>query len=109
VARSTLTKRFGAKNIRIIGSVARRQAHDASDIDLLAGFVPNISLLPHAAFPRDSTMLQWEREIYAEELWGVDEKIQATAQNVPVEYLHIRSGVIVTVTETVMDGRDCLD
>jgi len=31
-----LAKRFGAKNIRIIGSVARYEAHDKSDIDLLS-------------------------------------------------------------------------
>jgi hypothetical protein len=52
-----LADRFGAKNIRIIGSVARHEAHDKSDIDLLVEFTPTVSLLTHAAFQRELTYI----------------------------------------------------
>lgn len=52
---NALAKRFGAKNIRIIGSVARHEAHDKSGIDLLVEFAPAVSLHSHAAFQRELT------------------------------------------------------
>ena len=36
----SLAERFGVKNIRIFGSVARHEAHDRSDIDILVEFPP---------------------------------------------------------------------
>lgn len=39
----------GAHNIRIIGSVARGQANEASDIDFLVQFEPGRTLLGHAS------------------------------------------------------------
>ncbi len=40
--------RYGAHNVRVFGSVARGEADEQSDIDLLVDFEPNRSLLDHA-------------------------------------------------------------
>ena len=48
-----LAARFGIKNIRIFGSVARREAREGSDIDFLVEFPSGTSLLTHAAFQRE--------------------------------------------------------
>lgn len=40
--------RHGARNVRIFGSVARGEADEASDIDLIVEFEPSRSLLDHA-------------------------------------------------------------
>ena len=41
--------RYGASNVRVFGSVARGEADEKSDIDLLVDFEPGKSLLNHAA------------------------------------------------------------
>ncbi|MGA2120943.1 MAG: nucleotidyltransferase family protein [Methanoregula sp.] len=48
-----LADRFGIKNIRIFGSVARHEAREGSDIDFLVEFPFGTSLLTHAAFQRE--------------------------------------------------------
>jgi hypothetical protein len=40
-----LVKRYGAKRVRVFGSVRRREANDQSDLDLLVDGLPDISLL----------------------------------------------------------------
>jgi uncharacterized protein len=45
----SVAARHGAKNVRVIGSVARRQDDTASDIDLLVDLDHGRSLLDHAA------------------------------------------------------------
>ena len=40
-----LTKRYGASNVRVFGSVARGDAHPGSDLDLLVEFDADRSLL----------------------------------------------------------------
>jgi len=40
--------KYGARNVRVFGSVARGEADEHSDIDLLVEFEPNRSLLDHA-------------------------------------------------------------
>jgi hypothetical protein len=52
-----LADRFGIKNIRIFGSVARHEAREGSDIDFLVEFPPGTSLLTHAAFQRELSEL----------------------------------------------------
>ena len=52
-----LAERFGVKNIRIFGSVARREAGERSDIDLLVEFPPMATLITHAAFQRELSSL----------------------------------------------------
>ena len=41
--------KHGARNIRVFGSVARGEADEQSDIDLIVEFDPERSLLDHAA------------------------------------------------------------
>lgn len=43
----------GARNVRVFGSIARGEADEASDIDLLVSFDPETSLLQHAALIRE--------------------------------------------------------
>ena len=45
--------RYGVTNVRIFGSVARREARADSDLDLLVTFAPGTSLLGHAGFQLD--------------------------------------------------------
>jgi uncharacterized protein len=44
-----IAERHGARNVRIFGSVARGETHEASDIDILVDMEPDRSLLDHAA------------------------------------------------------------
>jgi hypothetical protein len=48
-----LAQRHGARNVRVFGSVARGEASDASDLDLLVDWEPARSLLDHVAFVQD--------------------------------------------------------
>jgi uncharacterized protein len=45
--------KHGARNVRVFGSVARGEAGEGSDIDLLVEFEPGQSLLDHAALMLD--------------------------------------------------------
>ena len=48
-----IASRHGAHNIRVFGSVARGDADESSDIDLLVDFELDRSLLDHAALVLD--------------------------------------------------------
>ena len=48
-----LAARYGAKRIRIFGSVVRGEAKPGSDVDFLVEFEPRVSLLDHVAFKQD--------------------------------------------------------
>ena len=48
-----ITAMRGARNVRVFGSVARGEADDASDIDILVELDPDRSLLDHAALLLD--------------------------------------------------------
>ena len=43
-----IAARNGATNVRVVGSVARGEEHEGSDIDLLVDFSPGRSLFDHA-------------------------------------------------------------
>ena len=43
----------GARNLRVFGSVARGETNESSDLDLLAEWEPDRSLLDHAGFVQD--------------------------------------------------------
>lgn len=43
-----IAAKYGARNVRVFGSIARREADEASDIDLLVEFDPSRSLMDHA-------------------------------------------------------------
>jgi predicted nucleotidyltransferase len=40
--------KYGARNVRVFGSVARGEADEQSDLDLIVDFEPGTSLLDHA-------------------------------------------------------------
>lgn len=48
-----LAKRRGAHDVRVFGSVARGEANDSSDLDLLVSWQPGRSLLDHARLVQD--------------------------------------------------------
>lgn len=48
-----LAERRGAHNLRVFGSVARGEAKEGSDLDLLVEWGPNRSLLDHAGLVQD--------------------------------------------------------
>lgn len=43
-----IAAQHGARNVRVVGSVARGTDRDDSDLDLLVTFDPDVSLLSHA-------------------------------------------------------------
>ena len=48
-----VAERYGITNVRVFGSVARREAREDSDLDLLVTFAPGTSLLDQAGFQLD--------------------------------------------------------
>ena len=48
-----LAARHGAKNLRVFGSVARGEATESSDLDLLVEWEPRRSLLDHVRLVQD--------------------------------------------------------
>jgi predicted nucleotidyltransferase len=56
-----LASKYGARNVRIFGSVARGEAGLESDIDFLVELEPGRSLLDHAAFLLDLEKLLGRR------------------------------------------------
>jgi predicted nucleotidyltransferase len=48
-----IARRYGASDIRIFGSVARGDATEASDLDLIVRFEPGRSLLDHGGLLMD--------------------------------------------------------
>ncbi len=48
-----LAERRGAHDVRVFGSVARGEAHENSDLDLLVAWEPGRSLMDHAGLVED--------------------------------------------------------
>jgi predicted nucleotidyltransferase len=48
-----LAERRGAQDVRVFGSVARGEANENSDLDLLVSWEPGRSLLDHAGLVQD--------------------------------------------------------
>jgi predicted nucleotidyltransferase len=48
-----LAEQHGARDLRVFGSVARGEANDNSDLDLLVAWEPGRSLLDHVGFVQD--------------------------------------------------------
>jgi len=49
----SLAERHGAHSVRVFGSVARGEANENSDLDLLVSWEPGRSLLDHAGLVQD--------------------------------------------------------
>ena len=72
-----LAERFGVRDIRVFGSVARHEAGEQSDIDFLVEFSPGASLLTHAAFQRELSELLG-RKVDVASVRGLKEQIRNT-------------------------------
>jgi hypothetical protein len=48
-----IARRYGASDVRVFGSVARGDANDASDVDLIVRFEPGRTLLDHGGLVMD--------------------------------------------------------
>jgi predicted nucleotidyltransferase len=48
-----IATRYGARNVRVFGSVARGEAMPQSDVDFLVELEPGVTLLRHAAMVRE--------------------------------------------------------
>ncbi|MEN6519322.1 MAG: nucleotidyltransferase family protein [Methanospirillum sp.] len=69
--------RYGITNVRVFGSVARRDAREDSDLDLLVTFGPTATLLTHAGFQRElSDLLGIRVEVASDR--GLKDRIRAT-------------------------------
>lgn len=49
----SIANQYGARRLRIFGSVVRGEASDKSDLDILVEFEPGRSLLDHVALMQD--------------------------------------------------------
>jgi len=72
-----LAQRYAVKNIRIFGSVARREATGNSDIDFLVEFTQGTSLLTHAAFQRELAEL-FGRDVDVASVNGIHKNFKKT-------------------------------
>ena len=64
-----LALNHGASNLRLIGSVARREDRADSDVDLLVNWEPGTSLLDHAALMLDLQHLLGRKVDIASDGW----------------------------------------
>jgi predicted nucleotidyltransferase len=48
-----ITERYGARNVRVFGSVARGENDEQSDVDFLVRIESGVTLLKHAAMVRE--------------------------------------------------------
>ncbi|MEN6517972.1 MAG: nucleotidyltransferase family protein [Methanospirillum sp.] len=69
--------RYGVSNVRIFGSVARREAREDSDLDLLVTFPPGASLFDLIGLEQDlADLLGLTVEVASDR--GLRERIRAT-------------------------------
>ncbi|MCI4344864.1 MAG: nucleotidyltransferase family protein [Thermoplasmata archaeon] len=77
-----IAQKYGAKRIRVFGSVRRREATRRSDIDLLVDDLPDASLLDHARLEAELSELVGRRVDVVEEgslRWSVRPRVIAEA------------------------------
>ena len=80
-----IAKRYGARRVRVFGSVRRREATPRSDLDLLVDALPNASLLDHARLEAELSDLVGRRVDVVEEdslPWSLRPQVLAEAVNV---------------------------
>jgi len=56
-----IAERYGARDVRVFGSLARGEAGPESDVDLLVKLAPGVTLLKHAALVRELEALLGRR------------------------------------------------
>ena len=73
-----LASKYGAKNVRVFGSVARGEAGEQSDLDLLVNFEADRSLLDHVGFVQDlSELLNRKVDVVSERAlhWYIRDRV----------------------------------
>lgn len=78
-----IAAQHGASNVRVFGSVARDEAQDTSDIDLLVEFDLDRSLFDHVALIDDlEDLLGWKVDVVTEQglHWYIRDKVLAEAR-----------------------------
>jgi hypothetical protein len=77
-----LAAQHGARNVRVFGSTARREATQNSDVDFLVEFQPDRSLLDHVALLQDlQDLLGCEVDVVTDGglHWYIRERVRAEA------------------------------
>ena len=77
-----LARRYGGRNLRVFGSVARREADEGSDVDLIVDWDRDVSLLDIAGFRVElKRLLHRDVDTVEEDLlhWAVKPQVQAEA------------------------------
>ena len=76
---------YGARNVRVFGSVARGESDENSDIDLLVQFAPGVTLLQHAALVRElESLLGAKVDVVSERALKSRIKDRITKEAVPL-------------------------
>lgn len=78
----SISASHGASNVRVFGSVARNEAEDESDIDLLVEFDPTATLFNQVALIRDlETLLGRKVDVLTENSlhWYIRDQVLAEA------------------------------
>ncbi len=81
----TLVRKYGAKRVRVFGSVRRRSADEGSDVDLLVDALPGASLLDLARLETQlSKLLGRTVDVVEEESLPWSMRPQVLAEAVPL-------------------------
>jgi predicted nucleotidyltransferase len=80
-----LAREHGAARVRLFGSVARGEAKETSDLDLLVQFEPGRSLLDHAALLEDlEDLLGMRVDVVSEKALHPDLRDEILREAVPI-------------------------
>lgn len=80
-----VAERYGASEIRIVGSIARGDATASSDLDLIVRFEPHRSLLDHGGLVMDlRELLGVEVDVIDEEAMRHDFRRQVLKEAIPL-------------------------
>lgn len=78
-----IAAKYGARNVRVFGSVARGEESAESDLDLLVEFEPTQSLLDHVALMQDlKDLLGFKVDVVSQKAlhWYIRDKVLSEAR-----------------------------
>ncbi len=80
-----LAERYHAGNVRVFGSVARAEARDGSDIDLLVHFLPGASLMDESGLQLAlEDMLKKPVDVLADDAIRPEFKARILSESIPL-------------------------